>query len=99
MGKKDLGNQPEKKKDKREGIPVAQALVLTHQQEEEFETFTNRAQKVIRLANIPSLSNNQIAILFYLDMLTNELLIKKKYMRTLRKYSCYPMIKLWKELS
>ena len=32
---------------------------------------------MIRLANIPSLSHNQIAILFYLDMLRNELLIKK----------------------
>ena len=60
-----------------EGITGPQALVLTLQQEEDFGTFTNRAQTIIILADIPNLSHDQVAILFFLDMLTNEILIKK----------------------
>ena len=72
------GNKdPGVKKGQKVSLTRAQALLITHQQDEELLTFMNRAQKVIEQANISSLSLDQISILFQINMLTNEMLIRK----------------------
>ena len=56
---------------------ITPACVYNHQKNETFDTFINRAERIIGAANIPTLTLDQIAILFHINMMTNRHMLEE----------------------